>query len=1280
MDADTPTPQDPTTPPPPPPVGIQAALTGAAVAISGTVQDVIADVVTDGYLIGTQSAIALLTTADADWDDWTPGDPDAARRILGDNGMGEGLRAMLATSRVRLQGVLEDRFEEFARVLAAGVARGASVDELARDIERFLTDRRWAHMVAQQELARAISAATVDTFEDNGIEEHEWLVAGEDPAGRIRVCPKCQRNAAVGPVEVGEEFPTGDIHPPAHPGCRCALRPVIDLDDLADFMDDEEQSAPSVGFTEAGEPADPAWGALTEQDRNQLRDYWLDPKGGLPRWDGFRDLLGHLRKHVPDGFARRLAATIYRLRYGRWPGERNRKHREATAPPGFAWSVEEARYVRTPAGAKRYGLPVGSLIRPRRNRDGYFDDDQVAKRRAYYARARARAQQRHAARMAGRTADGHQIRKGDVLLLGDQPVHVRDLAAGKVSVTTGDGGRREVPGPDLRKGPHRDEATRGKVRLTRGEIAMAKRAFDDPDAYHPRNMADKWGAGYAAGELWVHDVPKSIDRIDELLYDAKGPDKRALNAMRKKLLALMDPKSEPKPDPKPDPRPKPTPDPTPGDDTTDGDRAEKTRAFRELAKGATATVEPGKRGKLTFTVRDRDGNVIGTRTTMNDYTAVRLTMAPDGGQPMLTFHRTPELAAKTPIPYWRGLPFHVVMVDDKNRKDDRDGGGQRGDATPGPDWNDSATIQALFDQVDNATTKADVGPDGKVTQTITLPDGTVLGAGTSDKPYTWARVTTMPGKAAPVVTFHRGNRGSATRGDASTRDGSAFKLVQLPQPDGRKADDDATPDPSPARDHAKEAAEREARVEKAIPQLREAHTEIGPGGVRDKLAELYPNATPRDLSLAQRQIIRSLSVPTKGGKVGDPEPERGARLAVRALDRQHSAGNHQAAVEEARGRIGDPRRFGFVDGPGERMDVGDDGLLTESARARLDAVRDAGAAVAAEIARRIADARGERDKLAAEWNRLIDEDSRMLARVEASVSAEWRKRFGASLPLALRARMRISPTDKLSPHEQDHYNLTARQVAVFDDLLNRYRAEFVERQARRERINHASDRLLAVEAATAVTEAEIRRQVLAEVRPMGRGAGEPVFRPTPVGTSKKRQAELRDMLAWSADDAFPTEWQEQALARHPYGVTAKSKRRRAYYSPAGNLIDVGTNPENDERIWRSVVTHEATHSYENTRPQLKQAEWLYLRDRITRTTPDSRGRRTDGLSTIYQGTSEKGLKDDFAVHYTGKVYGDQSHRMPFEILSTGFEQLLGGGREYTDPDMEHFALGVLALL
>lgn len=50
-----------------------------------------------------------------------------------------------------------------------------------------------------------------------------WMV---DPSAKC--CSECEDNSLAGAVVQGEEFPTGDKQPPAHPGCRCLVSPIQD--------------------------------------------------------------------------------------------------------------------------------------------------------------------------------------------------------------------------------------------------------------------------------------------------------------------------------------------------------------------------------------------------------------------------------------------------------------------------------------------------------------------------------------------------------------------------------------------------------------------------------------------------------------------------------------------------------------------------------------------------------------------------------------------------------------------------------------------------------------------------------------------------------------------------------------------------------------------------------------------------------------------------------------------------------------------------------------------
>jgi len=64
----------------------------------------------------------------------------------------------------------------------------------------------------------AFSAAVVGVVGDGDV---RWVVGGQGAP-----CPDCADNALEGAVRSGTTFPTGQAHPPAHGGCRCAVVPA----------------------------------------------------------------------------------------------------------------------------------------------------------------------------------------------------------------------------------------------------------------------------------------------------------------------------------------------------------------------------------------------------------------------------------------------------------------------------------------------------------------------------------------------------------------------------------------------------------------------------------------------------------------------------------------------------------------------------------------------------------------------------------------------------------------------------------------------------------------------------------------------------------------------------------------------------------------------------------------------------------------------------------------------------------------------------------------------
>jgi hypothetical protein len=112
--------------------------------------------------------------------------------------------------------------------------QGWSADRLASalmDSSAFGRDR--AEMIARTELIRASNQGTLNGFQASGVVlQKEWTTF--DP------CPICEENEEQGPIDLGDEFASGDDAPPAHPNCKCALVGLTALDTTTQPETEEE--------------------------------------------------------------------------------------------------------------------------------------------------------------------------------------------------------------------------------------------------------------------------------------------------------------------------------------------------------------------------------------------------------------------------------------------------------------------------------------------------------------------------------------------------------------------------------------------------------------------------------------------------------------------------------------------------------------------------------------------------------------------------------------------------------------------------------------------------------------------------------------------------------------------------------------------------------------------------------------------------------------------------------------------------------------------------------
>jgi hypothetical protein len=117
---------------------------------------------------------------------------------------------------------------ELAAELVAPLRRRteSGLDELASGDESSLMDhvsaayREWkgqrVERLAGDHVTAAFSRGELAVTSEGT--ELRWIVDDDGVH-----CPDCDDNALAGPLRRGERYPTGQVHPPAHSGCRCLL-------------------------------------------------------------------------------------------------------------------------------------------------------------------------------------------------------------------------------------------------------------------------------------------------------------------------------------------------------------------------------------------------------------------------------------------------------------------------------------------------------------------------------------------------------------------------------------------------------------------------------------------------------------------------------------------------------------------------------------------------------------------------------------------------------------------------------------------------------------------------------------------------------------------------------------------------------------------------------------------------------------------------------------------------------------------------------------------------
>jgi len=104
------------------------------------------------------------------------------------------------------------------QTVAEGLEKNWTPQQLAETLRtNFAFSRIRARNIARTEIINAKGAGALEYLKANGNETKRW----SEQDG----CQICTDNADAGEIGIGDEFPSGDQAPGAHPGCRCRLLP-----------------------------------------------------------------------------------------------------------------------------------------------------------------------------------------------------------------------------------------------------------------------------------------------------------------------------------------------------------------------------------------------------------------------------------------------------------------------------------------------------------------------------------------------------------------------------------------------------------------------------------------------------------------------------------------------------------------------------------------------------------------------------------------------------------------------------------------------------------------------------------------------------------------------------------------------------------------------------------------------------------------------------------------------------------------------------------------------
>jgi len=167
-----------------------------------------------GYLQGSAQMLEWGRTATTDMPIYYEGPP-----------MQQAMTYAQKHSATLVKGMNDETREQMRGVIGKAIEQKRGIPGLSRDLRNQINGmgKVRAKMIARTETCDALESAFMDRAKDMKVTGKEWVWVGDSGDWDCR----CEDNANAGAIPIDKPFPSGDMRPPAHPNCRCALAPVM---------------------------------------------------------------------------------------------------------------------------------------------------------------------------------------------------------------------------------------------------------------------------------------------------------------------------------------------------------------------------------------------------------------------------------------------------------------------------------------------------------------------------------------------------------------------------------------------------------------------------------------------------------------------------------------------------------------------------------------------------------------------------------------------------------------------------------------------------------------------------------------------------------------------------------------------------------------------------------------------------------------------------------------------------------------------------------------------